>query len=203
MIEKALLAVIGLAAIWALTLLCVCAAGFALFAGLAAPLGPAWAAALVALVAGLLLAVVVLASRGKPAAHAPPMEEESLSARAFDLARRYPVAAGADGHARGGQGALADIVDHVALGFFKLFAGCVGVGARLGAHLLDAFLDRTLEVLGRVTEGALRVLRQEVRRIVCGGGGSLGFARGLISGVRHVGSPEVRGPGARAAPGYA
>jgi len=95
LIEKALLAVIGLAAIWALTLLCVCAAGFALFAGLAAPLGPAWAAALVALVAGLLLAIVVLASRSKPAAHAPPMEEESLSARAFDLARRYPVAAGA------------------------------------------------------------------------------------------------------------
>ncbi|MDX5329556.1 MAG: hypothetical protein LPJ86_02525 [Caulobacteraceae bacterium] len=93
MIEKALLGVIGLAAIWGLTLLCVCAAGFALFAVLAGPLGPAGAAAIVALISALLLLVAVLAVRGKAPVPAPLQEDESLAGRAFDIARAHPMAA--------------------------------------------------------------------------------------------------------------
>lgn len=97
MIEKALTAVIGLAAIWALTMLCVSAAGFALFALLAGPLGPAGAAGVLALVAGLLLVAAVFAVRGKGPTLPVLQEDESLTARAFELARQHPMAAGAAG----------------------------------------------------------------------------------------------------------
>ncbi|MDO8901070.1 MAG: hypothetical protein Q7V15_06930 [Phenylobacterium sp.] len=94
MIEKALIAVIALAALSALTVLCVGAAGFALFAVLDGPLGPAGAAGVVALVCALLLLVAVFAVRGKgPALPAALQDDDSLAARAFELARQHPMAA--------------------------------------------------------------------------------------------------------------
>jgi hypothetical protein len=95
LIEKALLAVIGLAALTALTLMGVAAAGFALFAVLAPLLGVAGAAATLALVCALILVAAVFAVRGKGPSLPPALQQDdSLAARAFDLARQHPMAAG-------------------------------------------------------------------------------------------------------------
>lgn len=94
MIEKTLLAVIGLAALAALTLMCVAAAGVALFLVLAPLIGAAGASAILALVCALLLAGAILAVRGKGPTLPVLQEDDSLAARAFELARRHPMAAG-------------------------------------------------------------------------------------------------------------
>lgn len=95
MIEKGLLAVIGLAALTALTLMGVVAAGLALFLVLAPWVGSAGAAALLAVVCALILTATVLAVRGKgPSMPAALKQDDSLAARAFDLARQHPMAAG-------------------------------------------------------------------------------------------------------------
>ncbi|MDP1641380.1 MAG: hypothetical protein Q8L59_04295 [Phenylobacterium sp.] len=94
MIEKALLAVIGLAALTALTLMGVAAAGFALFAVLTPLLGAAGAAGVLALVCILILGGAVLAVRGKGPSLPALQQDDSLAARAFDLARQHPMAAG-------------------------------------------------------------------------------------------------------------
>lgn len=93
MIEKALAGLIGLAAIWGLTLLCVGAAGFALFIALAGPLGPAGAAGILALVCALLLVIALLAVRGKSPLPPQVHDDDNLAGRAFDIARQHPVAA--------------------------------------------------------------------------------------------------------------
>lgn len=95
MIEKGLLAVIGLAALTAVTLMGVAAAGIALYLALAPLVGSAGAAALVALVCVLILTAAVFAVRGKGPSLPPALQQdESLTARAFDLARQHPMAAG-------------------------------------------------------------------------------------------------------------
>ena len=48
--------------------------------------------------------------------------------------------------------------DDIALSFANLFASRIGIGARLGANLFDAFLHGAFEVLGGVAEGALSVV---------------------------------------------
>jgi hypothetical protein len=95
LIEKGLLAVIGLAALTALTLMGVAAAGFALFLVFVPLIGAAGAATVLALICALLLAGAVLAVRGKGPSLPPALQQdESLASRAFDLARQHPMAAG-------------------------------------------------------------------------------------------------------------
>ena len=95
MIEKALLAVIGLAALTALTLMGVAAAGFALFAVLAPLLGVAGAAATRIRAQTRASVAAVFAVRGKGPSLPPALQQDdSLAARAFDLARQHPMAAG-------------------------------------------------------------------------------------------------------------
>ncbi|MDP1875524.1 hypothetical protein [Phenylobacterium sp.] len=65
-----------------------------MFAVLAPLLGSAGAAGVLALVCALLLAGAVLAVRGKGPTLPTLQEDDSLAARAFDLARQHPVAAG-------------------------------------------------------------------------------------------------------------
>ncbi|HMO41745.1 MAG TPA: hypothetical protein PKB04_00100 [Phenylobacterium sp.] len=93
MIEKALAGVIGLAALFGVTLLCIGAAGFALYFLLVGPLGPAGAAGVLALVCLLLLGGALLAVRGKSPLPPALQDEDSLAVRAFLIAKQHPVAA--------------------------------------------------------------------------------------------------------------
>lgn len=99
-LKKAIFYVTGVAAASAAASVCVVALAFALHAAVAPYVGPAWASAIVAGAAALLIGLiaVVLLSAGKgpkPAAH-QPLEQRDLTSRLFELARDKPwVAAGA------------------------------------------------------------------------------------------------------------
>lgn len=95
-LKKALSVVAAVAAMAAAAVVCVVAAAFALYALLRDYIGPAGAAAAIAVGAAILTAILafVLFRKAQPRPLKP--EEQNLTTRLFDLAREKPViAAGA------------------------------------------------------------------------------------------------------------
>ena len=101
MIKKAVSLAAAIAALAAAAAVCVFAAAFALYALLRATMTAAGAAAVVALVFAAIAALVgvIMLRKGGPS-HARH-EEQSLTARLFDLAREKPMIAAAAAAAAG------------------------------------------------------------------------------------------------------
>src|SRR5258708_2026556 len=73
--------------------------------------------------------------------------------------------ADAEGRAGGGERPFLDAFGHVLLGLVELLAGGVGIGAGLGAELLDAFRHGALDALGGGRGGAVRFRCPPRRRV--------------------------------------
>src|SRR5258708_30675097 len=72
--------------------------------------------------------------------------------------------ADAEGRAGGGERPFLDAFGHVLLGLVELLAGGVGIGAGLGAELLDAFGHGAPAALCGARRRALRLRRTACRR---------------------------------------
>lgn len=100
-LKKAIFYVTGVTAAAAAACVCVVALAFALHAAVAPYVGPAWASAIVAgaaaLLIGILAAVLLSAGKGPKDTHKPTEQRSGdLTSRLFELARDKPwVAAGA------------------------------------------------------------------------------------------------------------
>lgn len=96
MIDKALTAIAGAAALATAAAVGVVAGAFALFFGFSVLVGPALAAAIVAGAAFLFVLVAVLMVRGGKGPRrrmAPPADDPSLISKAVELARDHPLLA--------------------------------------------------------------------------------------------------------------
>lgn len=98
MIDKALTAIVGAAALATAAAVGVVAGAFALFAGFSMLVGQAWAAAIVAAAALLFILAALMMVRGGraprlPRRHEAPADDPTLIQKAVELAREHPLLA--------------------------------------------------------------------------------------------------------------